>query len=215
MGSVERDEIRGTLTVWSEIRIYGSAANAVLASRIAEEIGSLWNEPAAMVTLGRRDYRLRFEISGSHCPDLGPDEIHANLNPRLNFFRVEPFARDQISFVDETGSNTGYFKLDNLLNQSTTAAHEYGHSIGLKHPERLDIRGMGQPGIMYPRGTWVDPPFQYDPAALPGKPGGTLNPALRKVTLRDIARLRLDTLRFQGPDPAILGDFTNLYHEPH
>jgi len=24
--------------------------------------------------------------------------------------------------------NTGYFKLDNLLNNSTTAAHEYGHT---------------------------------------------------------------------------------------
>ncbi|HUX84642.1 MAG TPA: hypothetical protein VMV20_05375, partial [Chitinophagaceae bacterium] len=151
MGAVELDDILEILTVWSEIIIYGSGADAGLASRIAEQISSLWNEPDAVVTLRKKNYRLRFEIKGAFRPGLGPDEIHANLNPRLNFFRIEAFARDNISFVDETGCNTGYFKLDNLLNPSTTAAHEYGHSLGLKHPDQLDIRGKGQPGIMYPR----------------------------------------------------------------
>ena len=98
-----------------------------------------------------------------------------------NYFRVEEFSESHISFVDGIGSNTGYFKLDNLLNNSTTAAHEFGHTLGLLHPEHLDIRGKGAPGIMYPRGTIVDPHFQYDPDAEPAATGGTMNPFHRKV----------------------------------
>jgi hypothetical protein len=82
--------------------------------------------------------------------------------------------------VDGIQCNTGYFKLDNLINNSTTAAHEYGHTIGLDHPEQLDIRGMGQPGIMYPRGTiCVLRINMIDSRAI--KSRGTINPYTRKV----------------------------------
>jgi hypothetical protein len=122
---------------------------------------------------------------------------------------------DNISFVDGIGSNTGYFKLDNLLQTSTTAAHEYGHTIGLIHPDNLDIRGKGIPGIMFPRGTICDPQFQYDPAAEPGKPGGTLNPQHRKVLQSDIEDLKLHRLFFNEKNRAIVGEFSSLYHEKH
>ncbi|MBI2730486.1 MAG: hypothetical protein HYX40_07020 [Sphingobacteriales bacterium] len=120
-----------------------------------------------------------------------------------------------ISFVDDIPCNTGYFKLDNLLNNSTTAAHEYGHTIGLKHPELLDIRGEGQPGIMYPRGTICDPHFQYDATAEPLAPGGTINPYKRKVLQKDIDALKLHRLSFDKNGKAILGDFSSIGHDKH
>ena len=49
------------------------------------------------------------------------------------------------------------FLVDNLKQTSTTAAHEYGHTIGLVHPDVLDLRGGRELGIMYPRGTICDP----------------------------------------------------------
>jgi len=142
-------------------------------------------------------------------------DVHENTDPRKNFFRVETFANGNISFVDDINSNTGYFKLDNLLNNSTTAAHEFGHTIGLEHPEILDIRGRGTPGIMYPRGTIVDPVFQYDPKAAPLQPGGTINPFTRKVLLNDIADLRLDKLDFDENGLAVLGAFSSVWHDAH
>jgi hypothetical protein len=137
-----------------------------------------------------------------------------NTNPRNNYFRIEEFVIGNISFVDGIGCNTGYFKLENLYPGSTTAAHEYGHSIGLHHPPVLDIRGRGVPGIMYPRGTLVDPPFQYDPSRPAGVTGGTMHPMHRKVMPADIQQLQLHRLYFRNRR-AVVGEFSNIYHWNH
>jgi hypothetical protein len=141
--------------------------------------------------------------------------VYENVDPRKNYFRVEEYASGNISFVDGINSNTGYFKLENLLNNSSTAAHEFGHTLGLDHPENIDIRGKGTPGIMYPRGTIVDPQFQYDPAVEPGLKGGTMNPYTRKVLREDIESLRLDRLEFNEKGMAIVGGFTSVWHDAH
>jgi len=160
-------------------------------------------------------YEVRFEIEGIYQPDLSPAAVWHNTDPRLNFFRIEEYSLHDISSVDGLGCNTGYFKLGNVLNHSTTAAHEYGHTLGLDHPKDLDIRGKGQPGIMYPRGTLCDPGYQYDPAAPAGGPGGTLNPFKRKVLAGDIAGLRLSRLAFDRRSLSILGEFSSFYHQKH
>ena len=97
---------------------------------------------------------------------------------------------------------------------STTAAHEYGHTIGLDHPHDLDLRGKGVPGIMYPRGTLVDPQYQYDPEKPAGTKGGTMYPIYRKVLKEDIENLKLYRLSFKSGN-AILGEFSNIWHPDH
>ena len=113
--------------------------------------------------------------------------------------------------MDAIGSNTGYFLRSNLYSGSTTAAHEYGHSLGLPHPANLNIVGKGRPSIMYPRGTLVDQEFQNDVTALPGEAGGTLNPQHRRVMQTDIDALSLYALIKNNV--AVIGKFTNKYHE--
>lgn len=215
MGEAFLDKDNHQLIITSVFILYGSAASNELAFNMASEVENAWNEPQALIELKKVIYTVHFHIQGFFQPGISPDEIHANMNPQVNFFRVEDFSRLHISFVDEIGCNTGYFLYDNLTNNSTTAAHEYGHTIGLVHPYHLDIRGQGQPGIMYPRGTLVDAPFQWDPEVPAGTKGGTLNPGYRKVLLTDINNLRLERLRFNKNYKAIVGDFTNLYHEKH
>ena len=97
---------------------------------------------------------------------------------------------------------------------STTAAHEYGQTIGLDHSTDLDLRGKGQRGIMYHRGTFVDPQFQCDPNVEAGSAGGTMHPMHRIVTLQDIASLKLDELNLSNPN-CILGGYSAVYHQPH
>ena len=156
-----------------------------------------------------------FDIEGIWARSLTPEMIFENANPRNNYFRLEEFAQGNISFVDGVGSNTGYFKVDNLLNNSTTAAHEYGHTIGLEHPEMLDICGKGVPGIMYPRGTIVDPEYQYSPVAAPLAHGGTINPFSRKVQQEDIDNLQLSKLSYNRNGIAVIGNFTSIWHQQH
>ncbi|MBA4167605.1 MAG: hypothetical protein H0X41_08710 [Chitinophagaceae bacterium] len=144
---------------------------------------------------------------------MKPETVWYNDDPKLNFFRIEKYVTGNVSYVDGIGSNTGCFKLDNLMQTTTTAAHEYGHTIGLEHPHNTDIRGGLQCGIMYPRGTLCDAHLQYDPAASAAAHGGFLDPQHRKVCLSDIENLHLHKLDFNEHGFAQLGEFTSIYHD--
>ncbi|MFZ1313624.1 MAG: peptidase M10, partial [Chitinophagaceae bacterium] len=153
MGTVETGSQQ--IFINSHIITYGNAANEALTEMIRDEIETMWNEPQARVVFNDYDCRIVFSITAAFEPGIRDIDIYQNLDPRNNYFRIEEFAYGNISFVDGLGCNSGYFKLENLYKGSTTAAHEYGHTIGLNHPDELDIRGKGVPGIMYPRGTLV------------------------------------------------------------
>lgn len=215
MGIAELNNEEGTLTVSARLFFYGDAVWPSLCNTIADDIERYWNETKATVSIKGRTYRVHFNMEGIYKPALTPDEIFENTDPRNNYFRIEEYSATDISFVDGIGCNTGYFKLENLLHNSTTAAHEFGHTIGLDHPADLDIRGTGTPGIMYPRGTLVDPSFQYNPEVAAGTVGGTLNPFLRKVLQTDFDDLKLNKLRFDEQGRAVLGDFSSLWHPKH
>jgi hypothetical protein len=213
MGEVELQPVNNLLIIHSVIYFYGNAANENLSFQIAKDIADHWNEPAGQTLIRRNHYSVFFDVKGFHEKDLTPEMIFENTDPRNNYFRIEEYVRGNISFVDGLGSNTGYFKLENLLSNSTTAAHEFGHTLGLDHPAHLDFRGQGRPGIMYPRGTLVDAEFQYDPAIPAGLTGGTMNPFTRKVTQRDIDNLKLNQLEFNKKGFAVLGEFSSVWHD--
>ena len=214
MGSVELDIHQQQLFIFSNIITYGNAATPEITESIREEIETMWNEPPAGLKLHDSIFTIVFRIQASYDPAISPIDIFQNLDPKNNYFRIEEFAHGNISFVDGLNCNSGYFKLENLYKGSTTAAHEYGHTLGLNHPKDLDIRGHGVPGIMYPRGTLVDPQFQYDPSKRAGVTGGTMHPMYRKVKLEDINELNLHRLSFHD-GKAVLGEFTNVWHNDH
>lgn len=212
MGTAEFENSQ--LTIYSHIITYGNAADAALTEMIREEIETMWNEPRGSLMFDGLMFAVRFRITASHLPTITDIDIYQNTDPRNNYFRIEEFAYGNISFVDGLGCNTGYFKLENLYKGSTTAAHEYGHTIGLEHPIDIDLRGKGVPGIMYPRGTLVDQQYQYDPEKMPGTTGGTMHPMYRKVLKEDIEKLKLEKLDFKN-NSAIIGEFTSVWHPNH
>lgn len=213
MGTVEITG-RNKLIITSHIITYGTCATPQLTDQIREEVETMWNEAQGRVMMGNETYLLQFRISAETKPNITELEVLQNVDPRNNYFRIEEFVHGRISFVDGLGCNSGYFLLENLYKGSTTAAHEYGHTLGLKHPQSLDIRGTGVPGIMYPRGTLVDPAYQYDPTIAAGQKGGTMHPMYRKVKQTDIDNLKLHRLNFEN-SKAILGEFTNVFHLNH
>lgn len=213
MGIIEIDKIKARIKILSSIFLYGNQISEEIRFRCEKEINSLWNEPRALIWLEEYPFLVEFETKVFLFPDLKPDDILSNKNPRNNYIRIEEFVYGNISFVDGLGSNTGYFKLDNLYEGSTTAAHEYGHTLGLAHPIDLDLRNEGQPGIMYPRGTLVKPKYQYDPTKKVGEVGGTMHPMYRKVYQKDIDLLGLDILIKKNQ--SVIGKLSSRYHEPH
>ena len=214
MGEIELAQDQRILTIHSNIVVYGNAASDDLAQLMRDEIEYMWNAPQGTVYLGNQQFLVRFKITTQSLPNIDMDEVYMNTDPRNNYFRIEEYASSNISFVDGLGCNTGYFLLENLYSGSTTAAHEYGHTLGLDHPRDIDYRGKGAPGIMYPRGTLVDAEYQYDPSVPAGVKGGTLYPIHRRVLQSDIDDLRLPRLRFRE-GKAVLGDFTNIFHFDH
>ena len=214
MGEAEIDLHSRQLIIYSNIICYGNASTHELAEQIRDEIETMWNEAKANLKFENLKFNVRFKIHGWHAPAITALDIYQNIDPKNNYFRIEEFVHGNISFVDGLKSNTGYFLLENLYKGSTTAAHEYGHTLGLDHPKQLDIRGKGVPGIMYPRGTLVDPIFQYEPEKPAGVTGGFMRPTHRKVTQEDIDNLKLHKLSFHH-GKAIIGEFTNIWHPNH
>ena len=214
MGDVELDQYHNQITISSHLITYGSAANETLTQAMASEIETMWNAPGGVINIKGIPFLVTFRISAALIASIDMEEVYSNTDPRNNYFRIEEYAHGNISFVDALGCNSGYFKLENLSEGSTTAAHEYGHTLGLVHPSDLDYRGKGAPRIMYPRGTLVDPLFQYDPSKAAGVKGGTMDPRYRKVSREDIASLKLERLSFKN-EKAIIGEFTNVFHLNH
>ena len=214
MGEAEINRKEKTITISSHIVTYGNEANDELTERIRNEIKAMWNEPYGFIFINDDHYRIVFHITAETKQQITELEILQNTDCRNNYFRIEKFVHGNISFVDGLGCNSGYFLLENLYEGSTTSAHEYGHTLGLDHPKVLDIRGEGIPGIMYPRGTLVDPHYQYDATIAAGRQGGTMHPRFRKVKQSDIEDLKLHKLRFEN-SKAIVGEFTNIYHWDH
>ncbi len=214
MGEAEIDVHHNLITIRSNIIIYGNAADEQLTASVREEIETMWNEPKGMIRIKKIPFFVEFRISAAIRASIDMEEVYGNTDPCNNYFRVEEYAHGNISFVDGLGSNSGYFKLENLYVGSTTAAHEYGHTLGLDHPANLDYRGKGIPGIMYPRGTLVDPEFQYDPSKPAGVTGGTMHPKYRKVFAADISSLKLEKLTFSNKR-SVIGEFTNVFHFNH
>lgn len=214
MGVAEIDENAGDVIIKALCFCYGDAATPTLADEIATGINEAWSLPEVILTISQKPFHARMQVEGVYKPQLQPVEVYENVNPYYNYFRIEEFAHTDISFVDGIGSNTGYFKLANLSRGSTTAAHEFGHTLGLYHPENLDLRNADVPGIMYPRGTLTIPQYQYDPAAPAGQIGGTMNPIHRRVSRHDWELLKLDKLRWQN-NKATVGAFSSVWHTRH
>jgi len=91
MGEAELDKVQKKLTIRSVIILYGEAASDRLAYQVAEDIGSHWNEPGATILIKKESYKVKFDIEAKYDPNLTPETVWYNDDPRMNYFRVEEY----------------------------------------------------------------------------------------------------------------------------
>ncbi len=206
-----RNEQSKIVTISAKLIFYGNQATEELAQKIVDEIHNMYHEPKAFIFLNENAYefciRIDYEV-------VSFDEViqlaFKNTNFRYNFIRLEAQNHVTRSFMGfGLGDNVGHWITSDNLGDSTTAAHEFGHALGLDHPNLIDFRGLGNPGIMAPRGTIVDAHLQWNPAVAAGEYGGTLKPFHRRVQAYEIEAI-FEDLEFDDNGYAEIGHLSNL-----
>lgn len=202
---------KNQVVISSRLFLYGTEANQETGEMIIEEINRMYNEPNATFNLNGQRLKVFFDINYEILsPAEALEMALMNKDYQNNFIRIEKENIITRSFMGfGLGDNSGHWLTSDNLGTSTTAAHEFGHSLGLDHPINPDFRGSSfPPPIMAARGSLVDPEYQWSPLAKAGEYGGTMNPKYRKVSIEEID-LILEGLTFETTDVYYVGYLSN------
>lgn len=150
---------------------------------VTNEISNMWNKNLAKIRIGEKFYKIQFDVDSIVTENFKIPQDQAQCAYTRVKVQNKKFQDDR-SEVDDAHQNMTLYTSDNL-GFSTTAAHEYGHILFLKHNTEFQLEAT-VPGIMFARGTIVLPQFQYDPQAKIGETNSTLNPKFRQVRPEDI-----------------------------
>jgi len=168
-----QDHTHKVITARSHLFLYGEVDDQ-LAQQIAREINEVWNEGEHQVLMGQVKYDFVFEVSTSVTTLEKARELSELQDPINNFIRILAGPNEHLTVSFIVGhTNSGVWLLSDQLGLAKTAAHEYGHTLGLEHPEGESYEGI--PRIMLTR--------YYDP---------NLDLRQRKVLAIDIQELGIN-----------------------
>ncbi len=223
------DDKNKTITIHSKFYFYGGEATEKNAQSFVNNVQSLWGGANGSVSYNGENYKVLFEISHEIVSeDDAKSKMKGNRDAKNNFVRVESTGASHTG-TGTNGSNSFFFGANALEEGKTTAAHEYGHSIGLighsgeASPENSELY-IGQPDIMTTIYTPVEAEYTKDPSKGNSQVSGfdekRINPATKKpVPLinnpldskkRKVTQTNFDNLKI---NPKVLGQTDNIYYK--
>jgi len=185
-GEIVYNKKDGVATVYAKLYFYGSKASSKLSQQIVTGIASQWNGAHASINYRGKDYKVRFRISYETISTEKAEQLmKENKSARNNFVRVESGGNKSSFTVTSTqtgGGNSFWFNTKDDLAHTTTPAHEFGHGLGLEHPEETLDKSTSRPHIMIPRQTPYGSKWSIQNAN--GK--RVVNPNSRRVTKENV-----------------------------
>jgi hypothetical protein len=212
---VIKNTVESKLTLRSHLYLYGQV-DELLATQIADEINLVWNENNHKVEIDQKLYQLIVRVTTS-VVSVNQAIAFARLNPLAlnNFIRINSFPNDSIPVPFILGNtNSGIWISSFNLGKSTTAAHEYGHSLGLNHPLDEGLH-MGTPRLMITDYYPVEAKYWLNPNAFSGDELARLDLNNRQLTKADVRELGLEKLNFDQQETSTIGkyDFIFIYDQ--
>ncbi len=162
---------------------------------IKQSIDRYWNQlPNQIITQVNVQY-----VDETKIQSLRDKYQHNNL---YQFFRIHQGENTSVtaSFVLGHG-RSGVLLVSDLERSTSTAAHEFGHTLGLDHPKEGPI--VGRPGMMTTKFYPVEKKYQ----GLDGK----LNLNLRKVSRQEIKNLNIEKFDWINHQCHWLGQKADLF----
>lgn len=187
----------------------------------------MWNAANGVATVNGKEYKVLFSVTAEVVSEESALS-HASANKQLNdfsmnFVRIEDgFSGPAQVYPNAKGTNSIIMSTSHVCDNATTAAHEYGHSLGHTKHEPYGQKIDGQPNIFSSRHNPVDAEYTMDPSQGPtqmtmkdGKiiPSSVVNPmdtGKREVTQKDINYLNLRNINIDAFGKANIGSIDNV-----
>jgi hypothetical protein len=171
---------------------YGDKASTF--SKVAiQEIQSAWTAKEFFFPEGSvyPSYRMKINLTSQTVSEMKAQTLaEDNKDYKNNFIRLDQGEVDKESFVLSNGANSGVWYAAQGIGKSKTAAHEFGHILGLGHLNPNIIKDKATVSIMATKMTEVsDKKFQNLTGNTIFGFKDKLNISFRQVTDNDLSQL--------------------------
>ena len=177
-----------TLKIKSNLILYGDLSSQEAQhwkQLIKRSIDQYWNQIPYQWEIKNRFYSIVTEVNVQYVDESKIRNLRDKYEQdyQFQFFRLHKGGSHSVtaSFVLGHG-RSGVLLLSDLEKSASTAAHEFGHTLGLAHPEEGPI--VGRPGMMATQFYPVEEKYQGT--------DGKLNLSLRKVSKQELKNLNME-----------------------
>ena len=194
--------VRGnTIELYQHLVFYGNQANSDLSRAIADNITYRFNKEKLTYSMNGINYNVVLRTTYETLSvDDAIDMASSNTRNEVQFIRISDV---KMSSAHDIGKNSGWYSTNDDLANSTTAAHEMAHGLGLRHEDGQ----TDPPSIIIPRGRRVSAKWSLNNDSKMG-----VNPSVRRWSNGDIKKVLDNATWNKQKTSGTVGEATNFIY---